>query len=362
MAGLALLGLLGYDAFQKDKREQQIRQVLSSANGDPNAIVQGMLQINPDLANNPQMLKMLVDQGTLASQNRSARAQQISQMFDSANLDMNTALQPSAMRDQYRLQNALPGVMTEDQSALARANVGQQFKSANDLAAFGYNTQEQEQRAQDQAGLEQLGFQNRLALEDVQNRNQIGQIGYRSRLELGNLQAKAGLEAAQNQLPKMPAGFEMVMGPRGPEAVPMKGTNDWQAGAAKILATDNQLKSVEDYYKMISELPPGGALYGEKAGRINKIRSKLITQLSLDSNTGTINEGEYQRFDKIIPNPTTFTGAASFKSTNQAMLDQLYQDALDKAQGLQQQYGHWNGLGRDLQKARNNWIINRARK
>jgi hypothetical protein len=360
--GLALLGLLGYKAFQKNERDQQIRQVIANSNGDPDALVRGMLQVNPELANNPQMLKMMVDQGTLAAQNRSARAQQISQMFDAANLDMNAALQPSNMRDQYRLQNALPGVMTEDQSALARANVGQQFNAANQLAEFGYNTQEQAQRAQDQAAQQAQGFQNQIAMENLQNRNQIGQIGYRSKLELGNLQAKAQIEGAQNQLPKMPAGFEMVMGPRGPEAVPLRGTNDWQTGAAKVIATDNQLKSVEDYYKLISELPPGAALMGENAGRINKIRAKLITQLSLDSNTGTINEGEYQRFDKIIPNPTTFTGAASFKKTNQAMLDQLYQDALDKAGGLQQQYGHWSGLTRDLQDKRNKWIINRAKK
>jgi hypothetical protein len=92
------------------------------------------------------------------------------------------------------------------------------------------------------------------------------------------------------------------------------------------------------------------------------MRAKLITQLSMDSNTGTINEGEYQRFDKIIPNPTTFSGAASFKSTNQAMLDQLYQEKLSKADRLQQQYGHWAGLTRDTNKLRNNWIINRAKK
>jgi hypothetical protein len=146
---------------------------------------------------------------------------------------------------------------------------------------------------------------------------------------LGMERERLGLEerrlsAAGEAGPKLPAGYMPVQSASGVVAMPAPGTPDYAKvtdGESSLVAAGQNIDRLLDIFMGVEQTTPaskkirvggtGSELWGEKAKEMSTIRSSIMTAMGQMQNAGVLQVGDFERYEKLLPDPSTVGGLFS---------------------------------------------------
>jgi hypothetical protein len=238
---------------------------------------------------------------------------------------------------------ALPGgrqVLQSFDPMLGRALQSKQWTQQHDTQVQQYQLTHDTQVAQfaKQFGLNEQ--QARLAVDTFEKQQQQWQATFdaqradeaerqrvaREQLALhGRTVAAEEARAKGGEGPKLPTGYMWTQSASGIVPMPMPNTPDFvkakDAEGALVGATQRD-RRVARYLHGQEQTTPAGResaigrwtgteLWGEEKSQMGMIRAQIVASLGKMQDAGVLQQGDFERYEKLLPDPTSWTGPFS---------------------------------------------------
>ena len=164
-------------------------------------------------------------------------------------------------------------------------------------------------------------FAQQQAEAEVRRRNEAARLGMeQQRLALETRLAQGKLTEAQG-LPKLSANYMYAPSASGIVAMPIPGSQDYAKGVQgekSMVEATQQINDMLDIYMGREQVTPAGKkirmggsgteLWGENAARMSTIRGQIIANVAVLRNMGVLQGGELENIEKMLPDPTAWSG------------------------------------------------------
>lgn len=166
----------------------------------------------------------------------------------------------------------------------------------------------------------------------------------RQELELNALKiAAAKAPGSDVSLGAVPAGTARVMGPEGPEDVPLRGSEAWRKEYNSQEGIVSAYQNLDELDKLVES---HGTEVGGKSSAAMKFRhARVVSALAALESSGRYNENQMKDLREQIGDPTGWSSMGKRTSTLREGYDQMrkfLRDEYNKAQGRTR---GWQGFG-----------------